>query len=86
VPSDLELVTVLELRDAVALSLARGALDDAGVPYILIEQGPRFPTGIWGSPGVASELRSSWSTLVQVPKEFEAHASELLEPLRNPEP
>ena len=85
-PGELDLVTVLEVRDSVALNLAKTMLEEAGLPYLIVEQGPRLPTGIWGAPGVASELGSSWATLIQVSRELEPAAAEILAPLRNPEP
>jgi hypothetical protein len=87
-PADfhLELVTVLEARDSIAVSLAKGTLEEAGVPYVIVEQGPPLPSPIWGGAGIGGSLLSKWASAIQVPREFEARARELLDPLRNPEP
>ena len=39
---DLDLVTVLETSDTFALSLAKSALEDAGINYLVSGDDPRY--------------------------------------------
>jgi hypothetical protein len=85
-PHDLELVTVFEAQDSFGVTLAKAALDEAGIPYEVDDEDGGFPIGAFGSGGVG--VRPHWKrhTRIRLPKEFEAQAGELLEPLLNPEP
>jgi len=83
---EVELVTVLATCDGFAMKLAKASLEEAGIEY-LVSDGTyghdiAFPTAfpIGSSPIVSSCQR------IQVVRDDEAEASELLEPLRNPEP
>jgi Putative prokaryotic signal transducing protein len=67
-----ELVTVLDTSDAFALSLARASLEDAGIEYFLIGEDSR------ACPGLGAACR------IQVSREHETEARDLLAPLQEP--
>jgi hypothetical protein len=71
-----ELVVVLETNDRVHLAMAKGLLDDAGIPYFVMGQ---IATLIQDVDGF---LRK-WVRL-QVPKDCESEARELLRQLEIP--
>ncbi|MCC6419705.1 MAG: DUF2007 domain-containing protein [Gemmataceae bacterium] len=73
----LELVVVLETNDRVELAMAKGMLDEAGIPYYVLGQ---IATLI---QDVDAYLRK-WVRL-QVPRDREAEARELLEARFEPE-
>ena len=82
---EVELVTVLETGEPIALSLAKASLDEAGIKYILTPDeappSPFRPKYFWGfQPSVAIPCR------IEVAPEDEKEARALLEPLRNPDP
>ncbi len=83
---DLTLVTVLETDDTFVLSMARGALDEAGIDYLVAcdEHGhhPEFPTAF---PIGSAPICCCWCR-VQVAVEFESQARELLCTLQKPDP
>jgi hypothetical protein len=68
---DLELVTVLEANDPVLLGLAKGLLEDAGIPFYSIgsELGVRF--------GPVTPYANPWQS-IQVGADREAEARALL--------
>ena len=71
---DLDLVTVLETSDPVAIAAAKGLLEEAGIPYCVLgdEFGKRFaPLGDFLHP---------WCRL-QVGSDREVEARQILEPL-----
>src|SRR6476620_2977392 len=72
----LELVVVLETSDRVELAMAKGLLENAGIPLFVLGQ---IATLIQDVDGF---LRK-WVRL-QVPRDREAEARELLEQLRHP--
>ena len=72
----LELVVVLETSDRVELAMAKGLLENAGIPLFVLGQ---IATLIQDVDGF---LRK-WVRL-QVPRDREAEARELLEQLRQP--
>ncbi len=81
----MELVTVLESDDTFGLGLATAALGDAGIEYVVScdEHGhhPAFPTAFpIGGPPIAM----CWCR-VQVAREDEARARELVEPFEKPQ-
>jgi len=84
--SDLALVTVLATCDGFAVKLAKASLEEAGIEY-LVNDGTyghdiAFPTAFpIGSYPIVPSCR-----LIQVAREDEAEARELLEPLKNPQP
>ena len=80
-----DLVTVLEIRDSFALKLAKASLDEAGIDYIVDGEEERIPGYVGTAPGGGIWLWN-WSSRIQVAREDEARARELLEPLENPEP
>ena len=56
---DLDLVTVLETSDTFALSLAKSALEDAGINYLVSGDDPRYSSiydGAVGAPGIGKPL------------------------------
>ena len=75
-----ELVTVLETADAFAIGLAKASLEDAGIEFEIEggDRGSRRTMGMTGAEGHALYT-------VQVAREDEAAARELMEPLANPE-
>ena len=84
--AEVELVTVLEIRDSFALSLAKAALEDAGIDYLVSGDEPRYIAGIHGAFGVGAVPLCACSCRIQVASEFAAEARTLLEPLEHPEP
>jgi hypothetical protein len=81
VNDNLDLVAVLETEDPFALQLAKASLENAGIPYLVRgdEPGNRPAVHATGS------LLSGCSCVIQVAREHEAEARELLDPLRNPD-
>ncbi|MBZ5729055.1 MAG: DUF2007 domain-containing protein [Acidobacteriia bacterium] len=83
---DLALVTVLETDDTYVLAMARGALDEAGIDYMVAcdEHGhhPELPTAF---PTFSAPIACCWCR-VQVAADCETQARELLEPLQKPDP
>ncbi len=81
----MELVTVLESDDSFGLGLATAALEDAGIEYIVScdEHGhhPAFPTAF---PIGAPPIAMCWCR-IQVAREHEARARELVEPFEEPQ-
>lgn len=74
----LDLVVVLETNDRIRLALAKGLLEDAGIPFFVLGQ---IATLIQDVDGFLHK----WTRL-QVSGDREAEARELLEPLLQPEP
>ena len=72
----LELVVVLETNDAIQLAMAKGLLEEAGIPFFVLGQ---IATLIQDIDGY---LRK-WVRL-QVPRDREAEAREILEELVQP--
>lgn len=72
----LDLVEVLETRDAIQLAMARGLLEDAGIPFYLLGQITRLVNDV--DPFVQKHIR------IQVPRDREAEAQEILEMLLQP--
>lgn len=85
---DLDLVTVLETGDTFALSLAKAALEDAGINYLVSGDDPRYFSiyGAVGAPGIGQTPLWKCSCAIQVARESEAQARALLESLENPPP
>ena len=82
-----DLVTVLETKDTFALALAKSALEDAGINYLVTGDDPRyFPIydGVVGVPNMGQTPMWKCSSKIQVARESEAEARALLEPLQNP--
>ena len=73
----LDLVVVLDANDPVQLALAKGLLDDAGIPYFVLGRITTLVNDV--DPLLRKWLR------VQVPRDREAEAREVLEPLLSPE-
>ncbi len=71
------LVVVLETNDPIQLALAKGLLEDAGIPYFALGQIATLVTDV--DPFLHKTVR------VQVPRDREAEARELLEQLFTPE-
>jgi hypothetical protein len=72
------LVVVLETNDLIQLSLAKGLLEDAGVPYFALGQIATLVTDV--DPFLHKMVR------LQVPRDREPEARELLEQLFAAEP
>jgi len=75
-----ELVTVIETSDPFLMNLAKAALEDAGIEYVLRgdDPGERMLTGMTTAGANPTQL--------QVESHREAEARAALEPLENPEP
>lgn len=72
----LDLVVVLETNDDVQLAMAKGLLEDAGIPFLVLGQIATLVQGVDG-------FLHKWQRL-QVPRDREAGARELLESLEQP--
>src|SRR5579863_6245291 len=73
----LDLVVVLESNDRVQLALARGLLEDADIPFYVLGQIATLVSDVDG-------FLHKWVRL-QVPRDREEEARELLEGLLHPE-
>jgi hypothetical protein len=73
----LDLVVVLETNDAFQIALAKGILEEAGIPYFPLGQIARLVNDVDG-------FLRKW-VRIQVPRDREAEARELLEPVLHPE-
>jgi len=73
----MELVVILEANDGMQAALAKGLLDDAGIPYFVLGQITTLVTDV--DPFLKKWVR------IQVPQDRETEARELLEPLLHPE-
>jgi hypothetical protein len=80
---DLDLVTVLETTDTFALTLAKSALENAGIDYLVSGDDPRYIAGFPGAFAVGETPLWKCSSTIQVARESEAEARALLEPLQN---
>ncbi len=81
----LELITVLETSDSFALALAKAALDEAGIDYLVGGDEPRYHAGFPGSFGIGEVPLCNCLCRIQVRPECESEAHVLLEPLEHPE-
>ena len=75
---DLGLVVVMETNDRIQLSLVKGLLEDAGIPYYILGQIAMLIQDV--DPFLHKWVR------VQVPRDREAEARQLLEDWRHAEP
>ncbi len=73
----LDLVVVLETNDPIQLAMAKGLLEDAGIPFFILGQIATLVTDVDG-------FLHKW-VRVQVPRDREAEAKELLEELLAPD-
>jgi hypothetical protein len=78
----LDLTIVLETGDTFALTLAKSSLEDAGIPYVVSGDDPRYIPGFPGAFGVGAIPFGKCSVTIQVDRETEAAARALLEPLQ----
>lgn len=74
----LGLVVVLETNDRIQLSFAKGLLEDAGLPFFVLGEIAMLVQDV-------DSFLHKW-VRVQVPRDREAEARELLEPLLQPCP
>jgi hypothetical protein len=74
----LDLVVVLETNDRIQLAMAKGLLEDAGIPFFVLGQIATLVQDVDG-------FLHKW-VRVQVPRDREAEAKEVLEDLLHPEP
>ena len=70
-------MVVLETNDQILLAFAKGLLEEAGIPFFILGQIATLMQGIDG-------LLNKW-VRVQVPRDREAEARELLAELRQAE-
>jgi hypothetical protein len=75
---NLELVVVLETCDAFALGLAKGLLEEAGIPFFVLNEVSTLVTDV--DPMLRKWVR------VQVASDREAEARDLLAQISQPEP
>jgi hypothetical protein len=75
---NLELVVVMETSDRIQLAMAKGLLEDAGIPLYVLGQIPTLVQDVDG-------FLRKWVRL-QVPRDREGEARELLEQLVRPVP
>ena len=73
----LELVVVLDTNNGVQLAMARGLLEEAGIPFYVLGQITKLVNEV-------NPFLNKWVSL-QVPRDREAEARELLEPLLHPD-
>ena len=73
----LDLVVVLETNDPIQLAMAKGFLEDGGIPFFILGQIATLVTDVDG-------FLHKW-VRVQVPRDREAEARELLQELLQPE-
>ena len=73
----LELVVVLESNSGVQLAMAKGLLEEAEIPFFVLGQITKLVNEV-------NPFLNKWVSL-QVPRDREAEARELLEPLLHPE-
>lgn len=71
-------VVVMETRDAVQLAMAKGLLDDSGIPFVLQGRITTLVTDV--DPFLQKNVR------IVVPRDRETEARELLDYLLNPDP
>ena len=69
----LDLVVVIETNEAMLLAMAQGLLEDAGIPFFVLNQITRLVSDV-------DPFLHKWVRL-QVPRDREAEARELVEPL-----
>ena len=79
----LHLVTVLTASDSMTLTLAKAALDEAGIDYEVEGDDPAL-TGIPGMFGAGATPLGKCSCTILVSREVESAACELLEPFQKP--
>jgi hypothetical protein len=75
---ELELAVVLETCDAFALALAKGTLEEAGIPFLVLNEISMLVTDV--DPMLRKWVR------VQVARDREAEARDLLAPILYPDP
>lgn len=73
----LDLVVVLQTNDIIQLAMTKGLLEDAGIPFFVLGQITTLVTDVDG-------FLHKW-VRVQVPRDREAEAKELLETLLQPD-
>ena len=73
----LDLVVVLETNDRIQLALVKGLLEDAGIPFFVLGQIATLVQDVDG-------FLHKW-VRVQVPRDREAEARELVEALEQPD-
>ena len=79
----LHLVTVLEVGDSLTLTLAKSALDDAGIEYTVTGDDP-VSSSLPGLFGAGAAPLIDCACAIQVSRESEAMAREILEPFQGP--
>ena len=82
-----DLVTVLETSGTFALTLAKSALEEAGIDFLVSGDDPRYSSmydGVVGAPGVGQTPLWKCCCKIQVARESEAEARALLESLEYP--
>jgi hypothetical protein len=77
-------VTVVEIRDSFALSLAEAALEEEGIPYVIEADDAQYLPGIAGTSGIGATPLWKCLCRIQVPLDMATRARGLLEPLQHP--
>ncbi len=83
VDHSLHLVTVLTVNDSLTLTLARSALDEAGIDYEISGDDPGS-TGVPRIFGAGATPLGECSCTIQVAREAEGAAALVLEPFQKP--
>ena len=73
----IELVVVLDSNNSIQLAMARGLLEQSGIPYYVLGKITRLVNDV-------DPFLNKWAKL-QVPRDREAEAIEVLEPVLHPE-
>jgi hypothetical protein len=74
----LQLVVLLQTNDQIQLAMAKGMLEDAGIPFFVLGQIATLVQDV--DPFLHKSVQ------IQVPRDRETEARELLEPILQPEP
>jgi hypothetical protein len=83
---NVEFIDVLEVHDMFALRLATSTLDDAGISYQIGGEQPRYRIGPTGDAELDDMPLCKFDSVIQVAREDEKEARELLAIIENPEP
>jgi len=81
----IELVAVLETGDALAVRLAKAALEDAGIRYIVTGDESLYIAGARGASGAGETPPAGRHCVIRVASESTAEARRLLAPLQRSE-
>jgi len=81
----MEAVTILEVSDSFALSLAESALRDANIPYVLEADDPQYLPGVGGTSGIGAIPLWKCAHRIKVAADSDVATRDLLAPLQHPD-